>query len=192
VALHNQLVDEIDDLEEVNEVANPPLHVEDQIVRLQGLMSDHITPVEVSRVYEYHFSGYRVLAASLLGTAVLGPWQDLATKSASLIRSAPSLLLLLISNSTPRSIIFDYATNYLNGRMIAYSKIFTKATTTTLALATLILTAGLAAGGRQGILMAPGLIVYILILMTSLSADNLVFQAEARIKALTSRKERSP
>lgn len=87
---------------------------------------------------------------------------------------------------------FFCATNYLTDQAVAYAKTLAKATTITLALATLILTAGLAGGGRQGILMAPGLMIYILILMTNLSADNLVFQAEARIKTLASRKQGSP
>jgi len=192
MAVHNQLVEEIDDLEEMSEGADPPLHVEDQIVRLQEVLSDHIMPVEMNRLYQHQLSGFGVLAASLLGIAVLSPWPQLATKSASLIHFTPSLALLLVANCTLCSIIFFSATNYLNDQVVAYAKTFAKATTITLALATLILTAGLAAGGRQGILMAPGLLVYILILMTSLSADNLVFQAEARIKILNSRKQGSP
>jgi hypothetical protein len=186
IAAHNQLVDQIDGLDAEGE-DDLPVIVEDQIAYLQVLMSELTTPVEESRSLERHFSGYVVLVASLLGVAVLGPWQELATRSAGLIYFTPSLLLLLITNSTLCSIIAHIAANYLNDQIVATAKTYAKATTIILALATLILTAGLAAGSRQGMLVIPGFVIYILILMTSLSADNLVFQAEARIKVLANR-----
>ncbi|MDT0353739.1 hypothetical protein [Pseudonocardia charpentierae] len=185
--VHLALIREIEGLAEECD-ADHPRTIEEQVLRLQDVITDFTVPAEYRRNLRFHSAGYAVFALAAIGVAALTPWQGLADESYirnGVLAVTPSLFFLLVANSTFCAHIAFLAGHFLNDYTVATMKTYAKATTVTLAISTLVLGAGLNAGGDASLGVPAGLAVYVLTLLSSLSADNLAHHAEARLKVLT-------
>lgn len=181
IASHNLLACRIGGLDQ-DECVDVPMTIEEQIPRLQGLISTQTIPPIIKNV----FAGYATIAGTLLSCIALVPWDKLGNKSelSGVAAVTPAMALLLVCSTTLCSLISLGAVRSLDPQRLATSKTLAKATTVLLALSTLFLGVGLSASSQKGVGPIPGLLIYVMTLMATLAADNLVNQTELHFNLL--------
>ncbi|MBE1605571.1 hypothetical protein [Actinopolymorpha pittospori] len=177
--LRSQLMAEIHELKE--ESSCDVVDLEDHVIALRTAINIHITPEEKLRSY----TAYVIIVITLCAALLFSPWDILGRQigQSDHRNFVPALAMFLICNSSLCAIIANLSTNWLNEETLANSKTLAKATTLVLALSTLILGADLTVT-RQVNFTAAGIVLFISILLSTLSADNLVGQSEARLSVL--------
>lgn len=163
--------------------ADIPCRIEEQVERLQSYLTTETIPPATARV----MTGYGTITITLILAALLTPWTGIANKAtlSGVAAFVPSLSMLFIGTSTLCAIIAHTVLNRLNEETMATIKTIAKSTTIILAISTLLLGAGLSVDNQGGIGVAAGLILYLLILLSTLAADNLVLRSEVRLKQVT-------
>lgn len=169
--------------------AEIPSRIEEQIDRLQAYIGTVTMPRSKVRI----ITGYGIIVLTMLLAALATPWNAIADKStlSGVSDLTVSLFLLLIGTSSLCAVIAHTVLSSLNEEAMTTVKTLAKATTVILAIATLLFGAGVSVGKQGGIGMMPGLLLYIMILLSTLSADNLVLRSEVRLKQLTARRSTS-
>jgi hypothetical protein len=170
-------------LEYSDSCADFPSSPSEGTVRLQTILANRTTP----RQYIHRLDTYAAITASIMLGLFTAPWMQLGNKAAlnGVATFVPSLLGLALGSAGFCSLIAEKLTTRLSRYTIASCKTFTKINTIILTFASLELGLGLADGNENPLTVATGAILYIFILLATVSGDNLVNYGEARFVYLT-------